>query len=289
MKIPIIHIRLQNLFLLIMSMIGIMVLIRPVSSIVVSVMLGAVLGASSVMVFFIFRYGVYITIHKFYIGNELYRVIDHILPLDMHSNKRIIVQWDESVFHSAVFTNRHDTWAFFDTVRILLQKNPLKNFRRSLLIGAAGGSVAYTLAHDYATVHVDAIDISPEMKKVATTYFLKNRFSDQITYMIAEGSAYTASTKQTYDFIFVDGFTKNVISKELTSVSFIKSLKKILNPHGLVFINFGFSNTYSIAETCQKYARVFPNLQLYTNRGSIFGVVYYKKIHGCPLMHIQGK
>lgn len=228
--------------------------------------------------YFLFFYGFFVRRQKFISQGEWHEVRDFFLPKDSAQNYReIITLGKNSDIESRIFTSPSvKKSAYFNIIfEILSARTKLK---KAVILGGGGGSVALCLAKKYPQAQIDVVEKSAEMAAIAEKYFLGSSHSFIKQYII-DAAKFLETNNSHYDFIFVDIFNPDIISKKVSDSLFILSLKKRLNKKGIVIINFGpLYSHQSIYLIIQKYISTFKNFRLYIWSGNAVGVVSTQKI-----------
>jgi spermidine synthase len=128
-----------------------------------------------------------------------------------------------------------------------------------LIIGLGGGTLPRTLAQLLPQARIDVVEIDPAVVQVARRYF---DFVDgpalQVTEM--DGRVYTRRAlreQRRYDLIMLDAFDHEYIPEHLLTQEFLKEVKGLLAPQGVLAANtFSSSRLYDHESTT--YASVFP-------------------------------
>ena len=136
--------------------------------------------------------------------------------------------------------------------------------REYLVLGGGAYTIPRTLLHKYPDLHVDVVELEPELLKLAYTYF-DLPVSEQMTSHIIDGRVFLNQTTKQYDVIFIDLFSTNqTIPYHLATKEFFAAIEARLTDDGVVIMNtvstpktirpslFG-----SIAKTMRS---VFPNI-----------------------------
>ncbi len=147
----------------------------------------------------------------------------------------------------------------FDYTRMMMASLYLKpDPRNILIIGLGGGSLPTALASVLPRTHIDTVEIDPAVLEVAQRFF---GFAPGplLKAHVAEGRAYVqqaAQRGQKYDIVMLDAFDENYIPKHLLTVEFLREVRSILRPGGVVAANtFSASKVY--ADESATYAAVF--------------------------------
>lgn len=108
--------------------------------------------------------------------------------------------------------------------------------RRALLIGLGGGVLAKRMLHDYPEMHIDAVEIDPEVVDVARRFFgLPD--DDRLRITVANGRTYLEQTARTYDVIVIDAYFEALTPYELVTEEFLKSAARRLASGGALAYN----------------------------------------------------
>jgi spermidine synthase len=144
-----------------------------------------------------------------------------------------------------------------------------------LFIGLGGGSAPRKFLHDYPSLTaVDAVEIDPEVVKIARTYFalpddprFKVSIADGRLFVEESGPAIAAGRTDPYDLVIIDAYTASSIPHHLITFEFLRAVRKILSPDGVVVANLigALSGPHcrffhSMART---YGVVFPQKYLF--------------------------
>lgn len=118
-----------------------------------------------------------------------------------------------------------------------------------LIVGLGGGSMVHFLNRYDPRVEVDAVEIDPEVVRIADEYFgVRNRNKEtdkvQVKIITADGLEYLKDTQSRYDVIYLDAFLKPATDNDDTGVplrlrtrDFYKRVQAKLKPDGLVVFN----------------------------------------------------
>ncbi len=146
---------------------------------------------------------------------------------------------------------------------------------KALFIGLGGGSAIRKFLHDYPSLTtVDAVEIDPEVVKIARTYFalpadprLKISILDGRLFVEQSGPAIAAGHTNPYDLVIIDAFTASAIPRHLTTFEFLRAVRKILSPGGVVVANLigALSGPHSrfFRSMVRTYGTVFPQIYLF--------------------------
>jgi spermidine synthase len=108
---------------------------------------------------------------------------------------------------------------------------------RTLAIGLGGGSVVKRMWRDYAEMHVDAVELDPDVVDVARRFFaLPN--DDRIRVFVDDGRRFIESGTDIYDIVIIDVFDGDHIPPHLIAPEFMRALRDRLAPDGVAAYNF---------------------------------------------------
>jgi len=118
-----------------------------------------------------------------------------------------------------------------------------------LIVGLGGGSMVHFLNRYDPSVEVDAVEIDPDVVRIADEYFgTRNRKKEtdkvQVNIFTADGVDFLNRTESRYDVIYLDAFLKPAADNDATGVplrlrtrEFYKRVQTKLKPDGLVVFN----------------------------------------------------
>jgi spermidine synthase len=113
--------------------------------------------------------------------------------------------------------------------------------RKVAILGSAAGTAAREITHYAPEVHVDAVELDPDVTKVGRELFgLRSR---RITTHTADARPWLNSQKGHFDAILVDAYRQPYIPFYLATKEFFAEVREHLNPGGVVAINVGHPQT----------------------------------------------
>jgi spermidine synthase len=131
--------------------------------------------------------------------------------------------------------------------------------RSVLIIGLGGGTIPRALHDVVPQAQIDVVEIDPAVVKVARSYFDLGDNS-QLNVIEADGRVQVKRAlreQQRYDLIMLDAFDHEYIPEHLLTQEFLKEVKSLLAPGGVLAANtFSSSRLYDHESTT--YASVFP-------------------------------
>jgi spermidine synthase len=111
--------------------------------------------------------------------------------------------------------------------------------KNTLILGLGAGSIAKYLLHFYPDIHIDAVDIRPEVVKIALNYFSLPEPDERFNIHFTSAQKFIQThTNKKYDLILIDLFlTTN--DKDITAdiSNSIDQLNKLLTSDGYLCIN----------------------------------------------------
>jgi len=107
---------------------------------------------------------------------------------------------------------------------------------RALVIGLGGGSIVKRMWRDYPEMHVDAVEIDPEVVDIAYELFELPR-DERVRVIVGDGRDVVSCSNETYDLIVVDAFDDDRIPQHLLTDEFLRELRDHLSPEGVVAYN----------------------------------------------------
>ncbi len=114
---------------------------------------------------------------------------------------------------------------------------------RVLIVGLGGGGMVRFLNHHFPETHVDAVEIDPEVVRVAERYFGTST-GPQTAIHTQDAFVYLEERHGPYDVIYMDAFLKppadsnlETLTDRLKTANFLKGLDKQLKRRGIVAFN----------------------------------------------------
>ncbi len=141
----------------------------------------------------------------------------------------------DNIWHTQMLlADRHGRGLpYSDYIDLAFLFNP--NIRSVLVIGLGGGTVPKRFVRDYPSVKVDAVEIDPDVIKIAARYF-EVRAGPRLTIHEADGRRFLRKSEQKWDLILLDAYYADTVPFFLTTKEFFKIVSDHLNPNG-VFVN----------------------------------------------------
>jgi len=141
---------------------------------------------------------------------------------------------------------------------------------RTLVIGLGGGSVVKRMWRDYPAMRIDAIEIDPEVVEIARDLFALP-VDERISVTVGDGRQFVKVAGDTYDIVIVDAFDDDRVPRHLTTEEFMREVRDVLTPGGVVAYNFIGSLHGSRSRAFRSLYRTISNVW---RRLWVFGVGY---------------
>jgi len=88
----------------------------------------------------------------------------------------------------------------------------------------------------YPNATIDAVDIDPDVVHVAKEYF-SFREDERMKAHVGDGRAFVENTREPYDVIFLDAFGTRNVPPHLTTVEFMRAVRRAVKPGGVIVGN----------------------------------------------------
>ncbi|MBN1483301.1 MAG: fused MFS/spermidine synthase [Chloroflexia bacterium] len=133
-------------------------------------------------------------------------------------------------------------WDFFLIAPYFAPEQGPDTFSSLCLIGSAAGTIPKQYGAVYGTqVHVDGVELDPEIARVGREYFAMGEEEERgiLDVHIQDGRYFLSTSGKRYDVIAVDAYRQPYIPFHLTTQEFFQEAAAHLNPNGVVAINVG--------------------------------------------------
>ena len=108
----------------------------------------------------------------------------------------------------------------------------------------------------------DAVDINPEIEKIAALHFGFDLPKDHV--FITDGRQFLTQSNKNYDFIILDAFNSDQVAWHLLSKEALNLTRKHLKDYGMLAINFtSTSDGDDVASLQATLKSVFPHVRLF--------------------------
>ena len=108
---------------------------------------------------------------------------------------------------------------------------------RTLVIGLGGGSVVKRMWRDYPEMHIDAVELDPDIVDVARRFFALPE-DERIRVYVDDGRRFLETCPDTYDIVIMDAFDEDSVPRQLTTEEFLRTARDRLTPEGVMAYNF---------------------------------------------------
>jgi spermidine synthase len=147
---------------------------------------------------------------------------------------------------------------------------------RVAMIGLGGGSIQRAYQHYYPGVHIDSVDIDPEVVQIAKRFF-HVRESPTHRIHIRDGREFLRVTQDNYDVILVDAYSSGpqgpAVPRQLVTKEFFEITYERLGPNGVLMFNvigsLAGARADMIGALHNTLKTVFPQVYLFPARESI--------------------
>jgi spermidine synthase len=137
-----------------------------------------------------------------------------------------------------------------------------------LFVGLGAGAMPRWFNRHYPEARTDVVEIDPEILKVAKEY-LHFKETKNMKVHISDGRRFIKRAKTRYDMIFLDAYQTDFIPFHMTTVEFLREVKKALGENGIVVSNIVSEKKNKYFHSMIKtYREVFPNLYIFKAGGS---------------------
>jgi spermidine synthase len=133
---------------------------------------------------------------------------------------------------------------------------------RILVVGVGGGTMPMFLRKYYPNARIDAVDIDPDVVHVAKEFF-GFREDERLKAHVGDGRAFVENTREPYDIIFLDAFGTRNVPPHLTTVEFMRAVRRAVKPGGVVVGNiWGRTANPLFDSMVRTYQEVFEDLYM---------------------------
>lgn len=150
-------------------------------------------------------------------------------------------------------------WDLFLVTPYLTSAEPPRSL---LAVGLAGGTVTKQFGLVYPGIHMEGIEIDPELVRVGREWFAMNE--PNLNVIVGDGRAALRRTDSRYDVIVLDAYHQPYIPFHLATVEYFAELKNHLSERGVLAINAARTRTDTrlVAALAATLRQVFPTVLL---------------------------
>ncbi len=168
--------------------------------------------------------------------------------------------------------DRKQSTALFTYMLHGLARTYSTNIQSALCIGLGVGIVPMSFARE--GVQVEVVEINPEVSRLAAQYFdLK---PEAIHLNLADGRAFLNRCERQFDVVVLDAFLGDSSPTHLMSREAFASIKRVLNPNGVLVINsfcdFEEGKDFFCGSLDKTLRSVFPSVVIHDGGGNTFFV-----------------
>ncbi len=144
-----------------------------------------------------------------------------------------------------------------------------------LFIGCGAGSGPLRFHQDYPSMEIDVVDIDPVVFEVVERFFIMKPSQRLKTYT-SDGRIFLENCNKNYDFISIDAYNGSSIPFHLTTLEFVRLVKRNLTEDGVAVANLVGSlegeKSRLFRAIYKTYQAVFKHLYLFVvTKGSLNG------------------
>lgn len=248
-----------GLFLLLISLIGLLPRIRVRIAVPVAIVsLLVIVGAS------IAPLGSLKDIpNLIYEQESLYNYIQ--VTQDPQDGTRQLILNEGEAIHSIYYPDKNKIltgwyWDYFLAAPYFNADFQPAQFKSAAIIGLAGGTVAHQITQVYGPVAIDGAELDPAIVNVGRKYFDMNESNLHV--YTQDGRPFMETTRNTYDLVAIDAFQQPYIPFQLTTREFFEEIHAHLSPTGVVALNTGHTQTdYRLVQAfVNTLSTVFPSV-----------------------------
>lgn len=229
--------------------------------------------------------------NRFHLVDKKNSIYGQIKVIDVNSRFRALVL--DGLLQNAVdLSSQLSIYEYTYALQMIARSYQPKG-QKALVIGLGAGTIPSELRRD--NLEVDCVEINPMIVNIAEQYF--GFQADGITLFIQDARYFVRSCSKKYDLIFLDAFNGDSVPEHLLTQEMFLDLEKIMNPGGVLCLNFfgslaeGYSfGTYSLAKTLNHVFRqvdTFASLPPDKIGGNIYFLATNEKLNPDQLMVID--
>jgi len=127
---------------------------------------------------------------------------------------------------------------------------------RLMMMGLGGGSISNYLFERFPNLEIDAVDIDPEVVRLARRWFGVPNDPRYRTH-VADGRLFVESSLQRWDMLMLDAFRGVFVPYHLKTLEFYQACREHLAPQGVVVANL-HNKVAMYSSDRETLAQVFP-------------------------------
>jgi len=149
--------------------------------------------------------------------------------------------------HSRYHPDKYElagTWDYFLVAPYFNPSYTMQDMDSLLVIGLAAGTIPRQYQHVYGNIHMDGVEIDPDIIHVGELFFdMNTEKMPSLTAYAEDGRYMLQKLSQQYDVVAIDAYRPPYIPWHLTTVEYFQEVKARLSENGVVAINVGRTST----------------------------------------------
>jgi spermidine synthase len=129
---------------------------------------------------------------------------------------------------------------------------------RALILGLGGGTIAHLLMRRFGPIPIIGVETDPQVIRLGRSAF--DLELPNVEILEGDALVYVAQAEGLFDYVAVDLFAHGAIPRAIFGKPFLRSVKRLLTPGGLVAVNF-FKDRRT-ADRQRRLSEVFPRVTL---------------------------
>ena len=125
---------------------------------------------------------------------------------------------------------------------------------QALILGLGAGTIAALLTQRFGPMPIVGVDLHPEIVELG--YHVFGLDGTNLTVRIADAFEFVRTANGRYDYIAVDLYQGGEIARGVFSKTFLKKLKRLAGPHGLVVVNIILTRCFD--RQMNRLREIFP-------------------------------
>lgn len=157
-------------------------------------------------------------------------------------------------------------------------KGQLPKIADGLILGLGAGTVARLVGQFWPEAKITGIEIDAEIIKLARRYFKTHKIP-RLKIVKANALKWLEKAKDAYDLILVDVYLGDEVPQGMENQQFLRRIKMLLNPGGLVIFNRLFYKEKKIQteKFMKKLVKIFPELSFVRSASNLL-ILCAKKV-----------
>lgn len=113
----------------------------------------------------------------------------------------------------------------------------LGNPKRALIVGVGGATITHLLGRKFPELKFVGVELDPEIVKVARKFFGLDEIKN-LSLVVGEGKEYVLEYEgDKFDLTFIDAYLGGNFPLQFEEKQFLRRLRKITDPKGLIAVN----------------------------------------------------